>query len=240
MGRLLGMLAAGITYLSVGTMITLCLALGYAYMHGYLDKDKLTKMVSVAQGLDALSVADSTNTKSAGSTAQIVKQADTPEQPSLADIEMRRALQVRHLELREQAVDSQLLQLHSLQSQLDDEKQTYDRQKKAFEQQLAQLHDGALATGRENIRLIWENIRPKQAKDQILEMIDAHQQDDVVAILNAMPIAKQAKIIGEFKTDDDNKKLDEILDLIRRGMPDEKIINNTQQQLGQIATKPTG
>jgi hypothetical protein len=61
-----------------------------------------------------------------------------------------------------------------------------------------------------------------------------------VAILNAMPITKRAKIIGEFKTDDDNKKLDEILNLIRQGMPDEKVINNAQQQLNQVASKPAG
>ncbi|HZZ27052.1 MAG TPA: hypothetical protein VFE46_03515 [Pirellulales bacterium] len=238
MGRLLGILASVIAYLSVGTMITLCLLLGYASTKGYLDKDKVAKMAAVAQGLEMPATPNPANANAA-SASEVVKQPDTPEQPSLEDIEARRALQFRHLELREQALDNHLQELHSLQSQIDDEKQSYQRQKSAFEKQLAQLHEGAVASGRDNIRQIWENIRPKQAKDQIVQMIDTQQQDDVVAILNAMPITKRAKIIGEFKTDDDNKKLDEILDLIRRGMPDEKVINNTQQQLNRIA-QPTG
>jgi flagellar motility protein MotE (MotC chaperone) len=240
MGRLLGMLSSIVIYLCVGSMITLCLLVGYGFTKGYLDKDKLNKMVAVAQGLDAVSASNAADAKKTASSAEIVKQPDTPEQPSLEEIEAQRAVQARHLELREQSLDNHVQQLHALQSQLDDDKQTYLRQKTAFEKQLAQLHDGAVATGRDNIRQIWENIKPKQAKDQIVQMIDTQKQDDVVAILNAMPITKRAKIIGEFKTDDDNKKLEQILDLIRQGMPDEKIINNTQQQLNQVAAKPAG
>jgi flagellar motility protein MotE (MotC chaperone) len=240
MGRIFGLLGNGIVYLSVGSMISLCLLLGYAFTKGYVDKDKLSKIAAIAQGLDTSPTTSLASGDKSASGAEIVKEPDTPEQPSLEEIETRRAVQVRHLELREQAIDSHLQQLYSLQNQLTDEKQTYERQKTAFEKQLTQLHDGATATGRDNIRQIWENIRPKQAKDQIVQMIDAQKQDDVVAILNAMPITKRAKIIGEFKTDDDNKKLNEILDLIRQGMPDEKVINNTQQQLNQVASKPAG
>jgi flagellar motility protein MotE (MotC chaperone) len=236
MGRILRMLTAVIVYLCVGTMITLCLLGGYAFTHGYLDKDKLTKMAAIAQGIDITPPDKPPNL--GGAAVEVVKQDATPEQPSLDEIETKRALQVRHLELREQVVDNQMQQLRALESQLTDDKQTYQRQKTAFEKQLAELHDGAQASGRENIRLIWENIKPKQAKDMIVQMIDSHQQNDVVAIMNAMPIGKRAKIIGEFKTDEDSKKLDGILDLIRQGMPDEKVINNAQQQLQQTSTSP--
>ena len=67
-------------------------------------------------------------------------------------------------------------------------------------------------------------------------MMQANEQDDVVAILSAMPIGKRAKIIGEFKTDDESKKLEVILDLIRRGVPDVKVVNRTEEQVN--ATKP--
>ena len=55
------------------------------------------------------------------------------------------------------------------------------------------------------MQLIWENIKPKQAKEQILQMIDSNEQDAVVAILTKMSISKQAKIIGEFKTPEESK-----------------------------------
>jgi hypothetical protein len=231
MGRLLGMLSAAVVYLCVATVITLVVMLGYAYTKGFIDKDKLNKMAAVAQGIDTNPTAPTPPINAAGASAEIVKQADTHEQPSLDELEMRRAIQTRHLELREQAVQTQMEQLRADQSKLTDDKQTYDRQKAAFEKQLAALHDGAQAAGRDNIRIIWESIKPKQAKDQIIQMIDAREQDDVVAILTAMPVTKRAKIIGEFKSDEETKKLDDILDLIRQGMPEEKVINKTQQQL---------
>jgi hypothetical protein len=145
-------------------------------------------------------------------------------------------VQVRNLELREQALQSGMERVRFEQKKLAEDKDNYDRITTAFEKQLDELHTGALATGRENIRLIWESIKPKQAKEQILQMMQANEQEDLVAILSAMPIGKRAKIIGEFKTDEENKKLDEILDLIRRGMPETKVVNRTEEQVN--AAKP--
>ena len=39
-------------------------------------------------------------------------------------------------------------------------------------------------------------------------------------MFEAMPIAKRAKIAAEFKTEEETKKLDEILRRIRKGLPD--------------------
>jgi hypothetical protein len=228
------MLASGIAYLCVSTVITLCLMLAYANSKGYLEKEKLAKMAAIAQGLD-----ESTISTSPG-THEEAKPPDTPEQPSLEDIETRRAIHMRNVELREQALDTSLERLFSQQRTLADEKDSYDKIKVAFEKQLNELHTGALATGRENIRSIWESIKPKQAKDQMIQMIATGRQEDVVAILSAMPVTKRAKIIGEFKTDEDNKKLDDILERIRRGMPEEKVIDNTKGQLDELKPKSAG
>ena len=229
MGRLLGMLSAAFAYFCISTVLTLCLLLGYAFSKGFLEKGKVTKMIAVAQGIEFPMVAG-------GNPADAIKPSETQEQPSLEDIEKRRAVQVRNLELREQALQAGIERVKFEERKLSDEKEQYDQITNAFQKQLDELHSGALATGRENIRLIWENIKPKQAKEQILQMMQANEQDDVVAILSAMPIGKRAKIIGEFKTDDDSKKLEVILDLIRRGVPDVKVVNRTEEQVN--ATKP--
>jgi hypothetical protein len=223
------MLSAAFTYFCISTVLTLCLLLGYAFSKGFLEKDKVTKMIAVAQGIESPTVAG-------GNPADAIKPSETQEQPSLEDIEKRRAVQVRNLELREQALQAGIERVKFEERKLSDEKEQYDQITNAFQKQLDELHSGALATGRENIRLIWENIKPKQAKEQILQMMQANEQDDVVAILSAMPIGKRAKIIGEFKTDDESKKLEVILDLIRRGMPDAKMVNRTEEQVN--ATKP--
>ncbi len=223
MGRLLRIITAAIAYLCVATVITECLLAGYALSKGYLDKEKVTKMIAVAQGVDSSSTDSPIN--------DVIRAAEPSEQPSIEDIEKRRAIQTRNLELREQSLHTSVDQLKFEQQKLADEKQTYDRQKSAFEKQLAELQTGVQATGRENIRLIWENIKPKQSKEQILQMIAAGEQADVVAILSAMPIAKRAKIIGEFKTEEEAKKLEDILRLIREGVPEAKVVDQAQQQL---------
>jgi hypothetical protein len=234
MGRLLGLLVTLFVYLCVGTVLTGLILAGYALNKGYLNKEKITKIIAVAQGTDTAS-ADAT-----ALSTDIAKPAETTEQTSIDEIENRRSVQSRDLELREQSLHSGLDQLRFEQRKMLDEKKTYDSLKTNFEKQLAELQTGAQATGRENIRLIWENIKPKQAKEQILQMIAAGEQADVVAIMSAMPIAKRAKIIGEFKTDEESKKLEELLRLIREGVPETKIINQARQQIKEFSNPARG
>jgi hypothetical protein len=234
MGRLLGSLVTLFVYLCVGTVLTGIILAGYALSKGYLDKEKLTKIVAVAQGTAAAS------TDATAISTDVAKPAETTEQTSIDEIENRRSIQSRDLELREQSLHSSLEQLRFEQRKILDEKKTYDGLKTSFEKQLAELQTGAQAMGRENIRLIWENIKPKQAKEQILQMIAAGEQADVVAIMSAMPIGKRAKIIAEFKTDEESKKLEELLRLIREGVPETKIINQAQQQFKEFNNPARG
>ncbi len=81
--------------------------------------------------------------------------------------------------------------------------------------------------------MIWENIKPKQAKEQILKMLDNQEMNEVVTILSGMPIGKRAKIVGEFKTPEETEKLDEILRLIRCGVPEVNLIDKTLSQVKQ-------
>ena len=90
-----------------------------------------------------------------------------------------------------------------------------------------------MTTGHENVRSIWENIKPKQAKEQILKMIEADEIKDVVTIFSAIPITKRAKIVAEFKSPEETKKLDDILRLIREGVAEVNLIEKTDRQIKQ-------
>jgi hypothetical protein len=154
------------------------------------------------------------------------------EQPSLEDIENARALRIRNLELREQAIQAGLDRVRYEQTKLTDERDMYVRTRAAFDAHLKNMKEGAIAKGRTDTRTILENIKPKQAKQQILQMIDAGEEDEVVAILSEMPVAKRAKIAGEFgKLDEDNEKLAKILRLIRQGVPEVSQIQDAQDEL---------
>ena len=97
------------------------------------------------------------------------------------------------------------------------EKKTFELLVAEYRKQIADAEAGQVKKGQEDVRLIWENIKPKLAKELILKMIDADEKEQVVVILSAMPINKQSKIVSEFKSEDEQKKLDEIMRLIRQG-----------------------
>lgn len=129
------------------------------------------------------------------------------------------------------ALKTSMERVQYAQKVLTEDKDRYERLKTAFEEQLGALRDGAKSTGRENVRLIWENIKPKLAKEQILQMLEANEINEVVAILSAVPIARRAKIISEFKTPAETAKVDEILRLIRQGVPETNLIDKTRSQV---------
>jgi len=229
MGRLLGRIGGGLAVLCVATVFSLTLIAGYLWTHGYLDNEKMARMLAVAQGIESAPLA--ATQADSGNADKAAPPADPGEQPSFEDIERLRGIKARDLELREGAVQNGLERVRFEQRKLADELDRYQRLRTSFEGVLQEAHDKTRLAGRDNIRLIWENIKPKQAKDQILQMIDDGQQNEVVAILSGISINKRAKIIMEFKTEDEVKKLSELLRLIREGVPDILTIDQAREEL---------
>ena len=66
-----------------------------------------------------------------------------------------------------------------------------------------------------------ESLQPKQAKQQIIELVMTGKKDEAVAYLDAMNQRAAGKILGEFKTVPENALATELLELIRTlGQPD--------------------
>lgn len=97
---------------------------------------------------------------------------------------------------------------------------------KAKRQRLEQLRTecGILLSRREKqvrakamleVQATLESLAPKEAKTQMIRMMDDGGTDDVVTIVKAMPLDKRRKILGEFKSQDEAQKLHEILLQIR-------------------------
>ena len=55
-----------------------------------------------------------------------------------------------------------------------------------------------------------------------------------------MPVTKRAKIIAEFKTEDEAKMVAELLELIREGIPEAPLVDETKKQLGQQPSAAPG
>ena len=223
-GRLIGGCGAALAYLCIATVLAEGICLGFLAMQGKLNEELVLRVVAAANGIERPSASQASDDENRDER-----------QLSLDDLARARALTSRDLELREQSLTNNVTVVKSEYDKLIDEKDRYERIKAAFRKQLDELHEGVLANNRETARLILESVKPKQAKDQVLRMVKDGEMDDVVSLLSLMPTTKRAKIIGEFKTDDEAAILAEILKLIREGGPEAKLIDDAQQQLD----KPT-
>jgi hypothetical protein len=221
-GRALSACGALVAYLCVATVLAEIILLSYLWSKGRLNEEMMLRVVAAANGIERPQ-ADR-------------KPSDEEDiQVSLDDVARARAMQSRDFELREQSLGSNVAVVKAEYDKLIDEKNRYERIKAAFRSQLEEMQEGVLANNRETARLILESVKPKQAKEQILRMVKDGDINDVVSLLAQMPTTKRAKILGEFKTDDEEATLAEILKLIREGVPESDLIEDTMNQLDRPA-----
>jgi len=217
--RLLGALSTLLVYFCAATLVALVVILGYVCSAWQINQDKLLRIVAIARGAEpAQPPPKPTDEDKVG-----------PEQVSYQQVLDRRALKVRDLELREQSLANALDELKSQQLLLAKSRQEEEHRAKQFETQLAALKEGAQTTGREVVRRTLETVKPKQAKEQLWEMLQANETDEVVLLLAEMPESRRAKILAEFKTPDESKKLADVLRRIREGQPEASIADQAQQ-----------
>jgi flagellar motility protein MotE (MotC chaperone) len=230
-GRLLGGGLTLLVYFCTATLIAECLFAGWLCSAWHLDRTRLAQVVAVLQGGPLPSAAAETTTQA--------KPPETPsEQPSYQEILDRRAVKVRDLELRELSLHGALDQLKAQKRQLAEGEKRLQEQTTQFAAQVASVKEGAEASGRELVVRTLQSMKPKQAKEQLSQMLESNQIDQVVLLLPALPDTNRAKILAEFKTPDENKKLAEVLRLIRQGQPEASIADKAQQQFSQA--KPSG
>lgn len=225
-GKLLRASAALFTYFCIATILSQAIGITLLLATGRLDAERLAQMAAIAQGIDLIALAQET-------APDVV--TESTEQLSYEEVTRDRALRLRGIELRLLSLRKGLDLVVMEQDQLSDEKRLVNRVREEFLAELAQRHDEAILTGQQDVRRIWENVRPRQAKELILQMIDAGEVDPVVKMISDMPIAKKAKIIGEFKTPEETEKLEEILQLLLQGEPEVSLIDDTRDQLQPTA-----
>ncbi len=215
MGRLFGSIGALLLYVCFGAVLGLAGVYGYLTKQGFLTPAKLAEMKAVMLDFQPDSIKAAERAK-----------ATTPV-PTLEEVARAKAQLQRDLELREQTLRSRAEQLRIERAAFIDEMKNFDLRKAQYEEELAKLRDDITSAGQANARQILETIKPKQAKDQLLRMIDADAQDAAVTTLALMSPARRAKVIAEFKSPDDNRKLADILRRIREAEPEAGIIEKT-------------
>lgn len=232
-GRLLGGMLAFFAYFCIGTVLAEAIIVGVLASKWHIDRERFLHMIAAAQGIDL--------TPPKVEAPKLPKE-ESSEQVSIEQVLDARATKVRDLELREQALKNGADQLRFEQSKLADERLAFQRTKTAFDGNLTAIQKQATDGGWDETRRVLVAAKPKQAKELIVQMLEKKELDAVVALMTPMPDNRRAKIIAEFKTPDEMKKIDEILREIRRGDPLTGMTANTRQQLDQSnpSTGPQG
>jgi hypothetical protein len=213
---------------SIGTSISLVVLLAMLWWKGVLADERVLGMLAALQGIKS--------TPPLETTAVVNTEA---EQPSLDQIRNTRLRASLDLDLRESAIDKSLGDLRTLETALKTESTRLDGWKKSFDERLARLQTAATDTSLLEVQRTLEAIQPKQAKEQILLMLKEPKtgaddpMQDIVTIFKAMPLDKRKKILAEFKSDEEIKKLAEILQEIRLGEPDAGLLRDARSQLQQ-------
>lgn len=228
MKRILSWLGSLLVAFAIGTTISLLVLIGMLWWKGALGDDRLLGMIAALQGIKPLPAA-------AGEGADPA----AAEQPSLDQIMQSRLRSSLDLDLRESAIDKSLGDLRTVETQIKTERERLDLWKLDFDQRLAKLETAATDAALLEVQRALEVMSPKQAKDQILKMLDEPSTNaddpmqDVVTVIKSMADDKRKKLLGEFKTPEESEKLAEILHEIRLGLPDSDIIRDTRNQLQQ-------
>ena len=223
--RLLG--ALGIAF-CIGTTISLVVVGAMLWTKGVLGRDRLMGLVAALNGIE---------TRRDAAPAEGAEKPNG-EQVSFDEVMKRRLLASLDLDLRESAVDKSLGDLRNLESQIKSENLRLDQWKVSFDKRLQELETKAADTALLEIQQTLEVMNPKQAKDQIVRVLEEPPLNDtdqplhdVVTILKTMPLDKRKKILTEFKTPKEIETLAVILREIRLGMPDAELIRDTRGQL---------
>src|SRR5690606_9808498 len=113
------------------------------------------------------------------------------------------------------SIDDRAAQLRTMQRKFEEDLTTYKQARQQFEQQLADWEEGEEAQAREEAIALFGRMKPKQAKEQLFEMLKSGEMDAVLTILKGLPVDKQIKIFAEFKEPEEVRLLADILRRLR-------------------------
>jgi hypothetical protein len=217
---------------SVGTVISVAVIAGMLWWKGVLTDERLYGMLAALQGIKP------------PPPPKLTALDIDAEQPSFEQILQARMRASLDLGLRESAIDKSLGDLRTIETQLKSESQRLDAWKTSFDERLAVLQTAASEASLRELQVTLEAISPKQAKEQLMKMLQEPKSptddpmEDSVRILKAMPLDKRKKILAEFKTPEEVKMLAEVLRVVRLGGSDTELMRDTRAQLQQQGANP--
>lgn len=205
-----------IAMVCVATCLTQLILLGYFVVQGTLDGSSATKVLALVNGIDI----------SGKQLRQIMQKGEDREQPDFDEILEARQRQSLDIDMRLRSQREFKDELSVMLASLRTERERFDERRESFDQRLEEIRIGAQEDGLREVQRTLQALEAEQSKELLLRMFDDKRIDDVVSIIQAIPIDKRKDILAEFATVDEQDKLHEILRHIGEGMPTTTVIDD--------------
>ncbi len=207
-----------IAMVCVATCLTQLIMFGYFVLQGTLDNSSVTKVLALVNGIDI----------SGNQLRQILKEGEDREQPDFDEILEARQRQSLDIDMRLRSQREFKDELAVMLASLKTERERFDERRESFDRRLEEIRKGAQNEGLREVQRTLQALEAEQSKELLMRMFDDKRIDDVVNIIQAMPIDKRKDILAEFATADEQDKLHEILRRIGDGMPTTTVIDDAQ------------
>ncbi|HRX82587.1 MAG TPA: hypothetical protein P5307_26150 [Pirellulaceae bacterium] len=225
--KLLRLPFTALAYFSVATILAQIALMGMLYARGNLTQ---------AKAVDLLAISNDVDLESMWHRLEAASKPVAIEQVSFEEVLTARKHLSLDLDLREIAADKGLIDVRQLGVLLEEERQQYDALKYEFDQNFENVRQGAVDEGLREVQRQLESVDARLAKDQVLRILSNPDippdtsMSFVVTMFKNMPLERKKKIMGEFKTPEDRKQLNMIINQIRIGVPDVEVIRQTRNQ----------
>jgi len=234
--KIVNLLGIGLLYFCVATVLAQTVVVGMLWWKGAFSDDRVVAMFAALHGIHPERPVDAQSTAS--------HDGHPHEQPSLEEISKQRLLASLDMNLRESTLDKALIELRNLEQQVATENERLKQWQEGMDARIARAENTVLEQSLLELQQTLMVISPKQAKEQILKMLDSspdgsdtRAMNDVVRMLKAMPLDKRKKILGEFKSAPESEKLADILREIRLSPVEMDLLRDSRNQLDGDGTK---
>jgi hypothetical protein len=228
MVKIIQLLFAFLAYVSVATMISIALGVGYLWHNDRLSDEKLFRLVALLQDVDMQQI---------GQGQGISSDEVPPEEPSLDDVLHHQAIRDRNFEVKLLALQRGKQEYDDRLQQLKVQTDRYDRMAQEWQSRLEKEEE---LTTQENLAKVvsqLEQLRPPVAKDLLLRWIEEQRMDDAILLMSKMSENKLSKILKAFETPEELNHLHEIHQrIIGGGAGTEQL----QQALGAVKPPVNG
>ncbi|MCM2372816.1 hypothetical protein [Aporhodopirellula aestuarii] len=202
----------------VATVLTQLILFGYFVVQGTLDASSATKVLALVNGIDI----------TGKQLREIMREGEDREQPDFDEILEARQRQSLDIDMRLRSQREFKDELSVMLASLRSERERFDERRESFDRRLEEIRKGAQEEGLREVQRTLQALEAEQSKELLLRMFDDKRIDDVVNIIQAMPIDKRKDILAEFASVEEQDKLHEILRRIGDGMPTTTVIDEAQ------------